>query len=271
MIGPAATAVALVMCLPLLLLGAGAHGTSVGSRFAGRVPTAYDGGSDESKGAELPPAQRAAVLAAARRYALPPALLAAVEPTDPMAAARRLLDAGALPGGGWDAALALSAERSPNEVDAVLRLAADRGYHYDPNLPPLDPTRYVFPLRGTVSYGPYHHDYPATDIFAAIGTPVLACVRAEVLRLSRTDIGRGGLSITLRGEDGWRYYYAHLSAVAADLTPGAVVEPGQMLGQSGDTGDAHGTVPRLHLGISQTGNAQGQVSPYPYLQSWPRT
>src|SRR5947207_15860269 len=31
---------------------------------------------------------------------------------------------------------------------------------------------YVFPVQstGTVHFGPYHHDYPATDIFCAVGS-----------------------------------------------------------------------------------------------------
>ncbi|GAC1442383.1 MAG: hypothetical protein NVSMB55_12960 [Mycobacteriales bacterium] len=235
----------------------------------GSPPVAYAGGSDDAQVAALSPVERARTLAAARRYVLPPALLAALAPADPAATARALLAGGALPGGAWDARLALLRSGHQN-ADAVLARAARYGYRYSPTSPPLDPSRYVFPLRGTVSYGPYHHDYPATDIFARIGTPVLACVRSEVLRLSRTDTGKGGLSLTLRGEDGWRYYYAHLSAVVASLSPGDVVEPGQLLGLSGDTGDAHGTDPHLHFGITRTGNAQGHISPYPYLQAWPR-
>jgi murein DD-endopeptidase MepM/ murein hydrolase activator NlpD len=187
------------------------------------------------------------------------------------AAARHLLASGALPGGAWDAAQALLGyNHSAQYVQTVLLRAAAYGYRYDPQAPPLDPSRYVFPLRGVGEYGPFHHDYPATDVFAPIGTPVLACVRAQVLRLSRSDIGKGGLSVTLRGEDGWRYYYAHLSALVPQLQPGQVVEAGAVLGLSGDTGSAHGTDPHLHLGISREGNAQGQLSPYPYLQIWRR-
>jgi murein DD-endopeptidase MepM/ murein hydrolase activator NlpD len=269
-IGRLAGAVAGVMSLPVLLLGAGG-GNAAGSEqlTGGPPPIAYARGSDDAQVSALPPSTRAAILVAARSYALPPALLASLDPPDPAAAARDLLAAGQLPGGAWDAVVALSHTRALADVDAVLARAAAYGYRYSPSAPPLDPSRYVFPLRGNVSYGPFHHDYPATDIFAPIGTPALACVRAEVLRLSRTDTGKGGLSITLRGEDGWRYYYAHLSAVVVPLAPGDIVEPGQLLGLSGDTGDAHGTDPHLHFGISRSGNAQGQLSPYPYLQTWP--
>ena len=282
MIGRVGAALAGVMAGSVLLVGGAVGGAGGGvpggplldgQLAGGPPPIAYAGGSDDAQVSALPPAERARTLGAARRYVVPPALLAALASAgsaDPGATARTLLAAGALPGGAWDARLALLRSGHPNDADTVLATAAGYGYRYSPNAPPLDPSRYVFPLRGTVSYGRYHHDYPATDIFARIGTPVLACVRAEVLRLSRTDTGKGGLSLTLRGEDGWRYYYAHLSAVVTPLSPGDVVEAGQLLGLSGDTGDAHGTDPHLHFGVSRSGNAQGQISPYPYLQAWRR-
>lgn len=254
-----------LILLPLLLLGSS---SGPGPAFAS--PVAFAGGSDDQQVAALTEPERSAVLAAARTHALPPALLAAIASANPDATARQLLAAGAINGGAWDADLALAQTREPAQVQQILDTAGSYGYRYSPTGPPLDPSRYVFPLHGAVSYGPYHHDYPATDIFVPIGTPVLACVRADVLRLSRTDSGKGGLSITLRGEDGWRYYYAHLSVVVTPLAPGQIVEPGQLLGASGDTGDAHGTDPHLHFGISRTGSAQGQLLPYPYLQAWPR-
>ena len=97
----------------------------------------------------------------------------------------------------------------------------------------------------------------------------MACVRAQVLRLSRTDTGKGGLSVTLRGEDGWRYYYAHLDTVRPDLRAGDTVEAGAPLGTVGNSGNARSTPTHLHLGISRTGSVAGQLSPYPYLQTWP--
>jgi peptidoglycan LD-endopeptidase LytH len=138
------------------------------------------------------------------------------------------------------------------------------------NGPPLDPEQHVFPLVGSVSYGPYHHDYPATDIFAPIGTPVVACVAATVVHVSRADVGLGGLTVTLRADDGWLYYYAHLSVVADDLRVGERVELGHYLGRSGNTGNARFTAPHLHFGISRGDHIAGEISPFPYLNAWPR-
>ena len=301
----------LVICVtPVLLLGA--TGSVTG---AGGPVTAAAGGSDLQQVSDVPAELQEFFLTAARRYALPPALLAAVgkvesgfnpravgpvvpggpalgmmqflpsswelfnpvpgaTPFDPgpavLAAARHLLSSGALPGGGWDATQALFGyNHSSSYVQTVLAQAGRYGYRYSPAGPPLEPDRYVFPVVGATTYGAAHHDYPATDVFAPRGTPLVACVRAQVLRLSRTDTGKGGLSVTLRGEDGWRYYYAHLDTVRPDLRAGDTVEAGAPLGTVGNSGNARSTPTHLHLGISRTGSVAGQLSPYPYLQTWP--
>lgn len=195
-------------------------------------------------------------------------------PFDPgpavLAAANHLLTSGRLDGGGWDAAQALLGYggSSHEYVTRVLAKAAEYGYHYSAGGPPLDATRYTFPMTPPGDYGDGHHDYPATDVFAAIGMPVVACVRAEVLRTAPVETGKGGITVTLRGEDGWRYYYAHLAVLDPAIQPGVVVEAGTRLGLSGDTGNARTTEPHLHFGISRTGSVAGEISPYPYLRLW---
>lgn len=283
---------AAVFALPVLLV---ASGPSSGEQPTGL--TARGGGGDEAQVSAALPDLRPVFIDVARRFVLPPALLVAVaevardassltgltasewsrfghgDPADPReavaAAARLLLAAGAAGDGGWDAARALRGYTAlADRVDEMLARAADYGYRYRPDGPPLDPDRYVFPLVGDVSYGPGHHDYPATDIFAAIGAPVVSVTRSVVLRLSRTEVGKGGITVTLRGEDGWRYYYAHLSRLVGGLAAGDVVEAGTLLGWSGNTGNARTTAPHLHFGISLYGPTKGEISPYPYLQTW---
>lgn len=265
-----------------------------------KKPTGFTergGGGDEAQVSAAPPDLRPVFIAAARRFVLPPALLVAVAElagdtsslmgltasewgrfgggyrggaqAEVDAAARLLLSAGAAGDGGWDAARGLAGyTATAGHVGEVLARAADYGYRYRPDGPPLDAERYVFPLVGDVSYGPAHHDYPATDIFAAIGVPVIAVTRSVVLRASPTEVGKGGITATLRGEDGWRYYYAHLDRLAASIRPGVVVEAGTLLGWSGNTGNARTTPPHLHFGISLYGPTKGEISPYPYLQIW---
>ncbi|MGH3509907.1 MAG: hypothetical protein ACRDPI_06715, partial [Nocardioidaceae bacterium] len=100
---------------------------------------------------------------------------------------------------------------------------------------PVTAARYHFPVVGQVSYGAAHHDYPATDIFAACGSRVVAPVDGVVLETHRHDrwdpatntgATRGGLSFAIRGVDGVRYYGSHLRSVRPGVRPGAVLRAG---------------------------------------------
>lgn len=142
--------------------------------------------------------------------------------------------------------------------------------------------RYAFPIRGCrVAYASSHHDYPATDVFAARGCRVVSPVAGVVDEVSTVDrwssatnrgADRGGLSFSVVGEDGVRYYGSHLSSVA--VRPGQRVVAGQPVGRVGSTGSARGTSPHLHLGLSWPTRAgvwwvrRGEVPPYRYLRSW---
>ncbi len=144
---------------------------------------------------------------------------------------------------------------------------------------------YSFPLAPAASarYGRSHHDYPATDIFAPCGTSVVAVTGGVIDEVSRTDRWssasddpaiRGGLSTSLVGDDGIRYYGSHLSAVAPGIEPGVRVQKGQQIGTVGDTGNARGSGCHLHFGISPPcgpGDWQvrrGILYPWPFLDSW---
>jgi murein DD-endopeptidase MepM/ murein hydrolase activator NlpD len=153
--------------------------------------------------------------------------------------------------------------------------------------PPTTPARataYVFPIAGCrVSYGHAHHDYPATDIFARTGCAVVSPVRGRVDEVTYTDrwdgstnkgADRGGLSVSIVGVDGVRYYGSHLSRIAPGVKPGLAVEPGTRLGDVGTTGSARGTSSHLHFGISWPTKPgvwwvrRGMVAPWRYLDSW---
>jgi murein DD-endopeptidase MepM/ murein hydrolase activator NlpD len=137
----------------------------------------------------------------------------------------------------------------------------------------------------SVSYGAAHHDYPATDIFAARGCRFVAVVSGTVDEVSYRDTWtsaendgatRGGLSVSIVGADGVRYYGSHLSAIASGISPGAHVRAGQLLGLVGNTGDARGIATHVHFGVSWPTRPgvwwvrRGMVSPYDYLNSWRR-
>lgn len=143
---------------------------------------------------------------------------------------------------------------------------------------------YAFPVAGCrATYGRAHHDYPASDMFAATGCAFVSPVRGVVDEVSyvdrwssRTNRGadRGGLSVSVVGADGVRYYGSHLSRVAPGIRPGVAVEAGTRLGDVGTTGSARGTPPHLHFGISWPTRdgvwwvRRGVLQPAPYLDAW---
>ena len=149
---------------------------------------------------------------------------------------------------------------------------------------------YTFPVAGcTVTYSKYHHDYPASDIFAKKGCAFVSPISGVVDEVNtvdkwsgKTNLGadRGGLSISIIGDDGLRYYGSHLSKIESSIVPGYKVATGEKLGEIGSTGSARGTKPHLHFGISYptakgiwwvrrgVGLEKGKSSPWKYLQAW---
>lgn len=145
---------------------------------------------------------------------------------------------------------------------------------------------YVFPVPNCeVNYARAHHDYPASDILAKAGCRFVAPTSGVVDEVSRVDtwrsppnlgITRGGLSVSIIGDDGVRYYGSHLRSIPASIQPGVVVKAGRLLGTIGSTGSARGTAPHLHFGISWPTPSQqnvwwvrrGVVLPWKYLEAW---
>ncbi len=142
--------------------------------------------------------------------------------------------------------------------------------------------QFVFPVAGKVSYAHVHHDYPATDIMAKCGSQVRAVTSGVILEVTRVDTWkpkvnagatRGGLSISIKGDDGIRYYGSHLEAINAGLGPGERVVAGEPIGKVGQTGDASAC--HLHFGISPVCRGvgdwwirRGVIWPWKYLDSW---
>jgi murein DD-endopeptidase MepM/ murein hydrolase activator NlpD len=143
---------------------------------------------------------------------------------------------------------------------------------------------YVFPVIDcTVNYARAHHDYAATDILAKKGCKFVAPINGVVDEVNRIDnwngktnlgIDRGGLYVSIIGEDGVRYYGSHLRSIPASIQPGVTVLAGRVLGTVGTTGSARGTAPHLHFGISWPTPAdtwwvrRGEVLPWKYLDAW---
>ena len=145
---------------------------------------------------------------------------------------------------------------------------------------------FIFPVADcAVDYARAHHDYAATDILAKKGCKFVSPVNGVVDEVNRVDnwsgktnlgIDRGGLYVSIIGDDGVRYYGSHLSSVVESIQPGVVVKAGRVLGKIGSSGSARGTAPHLHFGISWPTPTQpnvwwvrrGVVLPFKYLDAW---
>ncbi len=146
-------------------------------------------------------------------------------------------------------------------------------------------TDYAFPISPSTSaeYGRSHHDYPAADIFATCGTDVVAPHAGVIQDVSYVDSwssktntaeSRGGLSFSIVGDDGVRYYGSHLRELDPVVQKGNYVSTGQRIGAVGDTGNAAGTGCHLHFGIStpcgpgDVERRRGEFWPQAYLDAW---
>jgi murein DD-endopeptidase MepM/ murein hydrolase activator NlpD len=146
--------------------------------------------------------------------------------------------------------------------------------------PNLTSGGYVFPV-----YGPdasFTDDFQAAraatgwhhgnDIFAPLGTPVLAVTDGELFLVGLNAIG--GNRLWLRDSAGNEFYYAHLSAYTPLAFNGSKVKAGDVIGFVGTTGDAVGTPPHLHFEIHPRGllwmGYDGVINPYSYLLAWRR-
>jgi peptidoglycan LD-endopeptidase LytH len=94
--------------------------------------------------------------------------------------------------------------------------------------------------------------HEGTDVFAPLGTRIVAPTDAVVEKLDATDRfdGRrdlGGITVWLE-RDRHRYYLAHLQAIHPELQVGDEVSAGTVIGWVGRSGNARGTPPHLHLG-----------------------
>lgn len=131
--------------------------------------------------------------------------------------------------------------------------------------------QWVMPVAG----GSYSNDWggprsggrghEGTDIFAPRGTPIRAPVNGKIKTSMYGDSkGMGGNRVWLEGEDGYDYYFAHMNGMPT-VRPGQQVSAGTMVGRVGDSGNAKGTSPHLHLGIRRRGSSEW-INPYDFLE-----
>lgn len=150
-----------------------------------------------------------------------------------------------------------SPARSTNNLIANLQPALERGVPLEEAIlsvvapfPVAGPSRFshdwLFPR-----WTPTPHLHQGTDIFADFGTPIVTSEAGRVIR--KGTAGAGGLSVWVKGDSGMAYYYAHLQNWAAGLAVNQRVERGQVIGFVGDSGNARGGAPHLHLQMHPNG------------------
>jgi peptidoglycan LD-endopeptidase LytH len=144
-------------------------------------------------------------------------------------------------------------------------------------------TPYAVPVENVSSagWGRTHSGYPATDIFLACGSRIVSPVNGTVLEVRRENLWkpspdnpahRGGLYVSVRGDDGVRYYMAHFESIEAGVEPGVRVGVAQPLGTMGQTGRASAC--HLHFAVSppcpekEWAVRRGVVWPFVYLDDW---
>jgi hypothetical protein len=145
--------------------------------------------------------------------------------------------------------------------------------------PPLGLSRYVFPVAGRSdfvdTYGAYRGDVPGNwhhgdDIFAGLGTPVLAVADGTLNRVGWERLG--GWRLWVRDTKRNEFYYAHLSGYSPLALHSKHVKAGDVIGFIGNTGDAFTTSPHLHFEIHPHLLLQlkynGAVNPTSYLDHW---
>jgi len=99
--------------------------------------------------------------------------------------------------------------------------------------------------------------HEGVDMLAPMGTPIYAVV-SGVVNFKQNRLG--GNAVSLVGDNGNRYYYAHLSSYEG---VNRRVNQGDVIGYNGDTGNATG-IPHLHFEIHPGGGLA--VNPTPSVR-----
>ena len=129
-----------------------------------------------------------------------------------------------------------------------------------------------FPIAGPTTwvddwhyprFTPSFHLHKGLDMFAASGTPVRAPFDGA---LKFSENPSGGLAAYVTQPDGTYVYMAHLAGYAPGKATGQAVKTGEVVGFVGDTGNARGGAPHVHLQLHPRGG--DPVPPKPTVDIW---
>jgi murein DD-endopeptidase MepM/ murein hydrolase activator NlpD len=131
--------------------------------------------------------------------------------------------------------------------------------------PVISNASFICPVAGPSAFGDTFgaprsggRKHEGVDMMSPYGTPLVAVVGGEA-GFRTTSLG--GNSISLAGDDGNRYFYAHLSSWEGSSRS---VAAGEVIGYVGHTGDT--TANHLHFEIHPGGGAA--VNPYPTVRKY---
>jgi hypothetical protein len=144
----------------------------------------------------------------------------------------------------------------------------------------------VFPVQEKVSYSDdwlaprTGHLHQGNDLMGAKLMHELAVVDGVISSVRVADgTNISGNMLTLKGDDGWFYYYIHINndtpgtddganppewRFAPGIAQGVRVSAGQFIAYMGDSGDAETTGPHLHFEVHRPDGMA--VDPYPSLR-----
>jgi murein DD-endopeptidase MepM/ murein hydrolase activator NlpD len=126
-------------------------------------------------------------------------------------------------------------------------------------------TGMVCPIRGAVSFidswgAPRHQGaHQGVDLMSPRGTPNVAVVSGSVTFRSGGTSGNGAY---LSGDNGTLYYYFHLDSYEGGARR---VAQGEVIGYTGNTGDARYTATHTHFEIHP--NHGSAINPYPSVRA----
>jgi murein DD-endopeptidase MepM/ murein hydrolase activator NlpD len=96
------------------------------------------------------------------------------------------------------------------------------------------------------------HPHEAIDIMQPRGTPVHAVIAGTIRKLFLSKAG-GNTIYEFDDDSRYSYYYAHLEGYVVGLHEGMHVNPGDVIGYVGSTGDARPDAPHLHFTVFELG------------------
>ncbi len=142
-----------------------------------------------------------------------------------------------------DLPVAPAVEAAPNGAAARYAPGPSRPRHW----PLTEGAGFV--TRGAVAEGAADETHPGMDVAVPVGTAVRAAGGGDVAEAGEDP--EYGRFILLEHPDGYQTMYGHLSRVT--FARGARVDPGQVIGLSGNTGRS--SAPHLHFEIRRAGRS----------------